>query len=345
MTSPADKARPRRVAAWLFAVAALVVAMIMVGGLTRLTDSGLSITEWKPVTGAVPPLSDTAWAEEFAKYREIPEYERVNRGMTLEEFKAIYWWEWGHRFLGRFIGVAFLLPLIVFWLQGAIPKGFRARLALLFVLGGLQGAVGWWMVASGLSERVDVSQYRLAAHLSVALLLLGALWWTAFDVRAATGPSRRLSAPAWWSHGFLALVCVQIVLGAFVAGLDAGRIYTDWPMYGGRWLPETYGAMRPFWTNAFENPAAAQVHHRMAGYLVALAGFALSAAFGRGPRTERRRIARGTGGLALFQTTLGAVTLAHAAPITLSALHQLGAVALFLAAISLVRTSRRPRAD
>jgi cytochrome c oxidase assembly protein subunit 15 len=185
------RARPGLVAAWLFVVAGLVICMIVVGGLTRLTDSGLSITEWKPVTGAIPPLSAEDWEAEFAKYREIPEYQLQNRGMTLGEFQAIYWWEWGHRLLGRLLGLVFALPLLAFWLMGAIPQGLKGRLVVLLALGGLQGVVGWWMVASGLSERVDVSQYRLATHLGLAFLLLGATWWTALDARAgAPAPGR-----------------------------------------------------------------------------------------------------------------------------------------------------------
>jgi len=339
----ADKTRPKAVSVWLFIVAALVVVMILVGGLTRLTDSGLSITEWKPVTGAVPPLSDEAWASEFAKYQEIPEYQQQNHGMTVEEFKNIYWWEWGHRFLGRFIGVAFLVPLILFSVRGAIPRGFGARLTLLFLLGGLQGAVGWWMVASGLSERVDVSQYRLAAHLGVAFVLLGALWWTALDVRASDRRRRRWRAVSatYGAFALLALVAVQIVLGAFVAGLDAGRVYTDWPLMGGRLVPETYGALSPFWLNAFENPAAVQFHHRLVGYAVALAALYTAIKFGASTNIALARQGFVVAGAALLQAALGIFTLMRAAPIDLSIAHQLGSVALFLAVISLVRSSVR----
>lgn len=343
MIGIADKTRPKAVSVWLFIVAALVVVMILVGGLTRLTDSGLSITEWKPVTGAVPPLSDEAWASEFAKYQEIPEYQQQNHGMTVEEFKHIYWWEWGHRFLGRFIGVAFLVPLIFFSVRGAIPRGFGARLTLLFLLGGVQGGLGWWMVASGLSERVDVSQYRLAAHLGVAFVLLGALWWTALDVRGSDRRRRRWRAESatYGAFALLALVAVQIVLGAFVAGLDAGRVYTDWPLMGGRLVPETYGALSPFWVNAFENPAAVQLHHRLVGYALTFAALFTAIKFSASTNIALARQGFVVAGAALLQAALGIFTLMSAAPIDLSIAHQLGAVALFLAVISLVRSSVR----
>jgi cytochrome c oxidase assembly protein subunit 15 len=337
------RARPGLVSAWLIAIAALIVCMIVLGGLTRLTDSGLSITEWKPVTGAVPPLSEAAWEAELEKYRQIPEYQLQNRGMTLSEFQAIYWWEWGHRLLGRLIGLAFALPLAGFWIAGALPRGFKGRLLVLLALGGLQGAVGWWMVASGLTERLDVSQYRLATHLGLAFALLGAVWWTALDVRAASPVS---SSPASWrpsrdaliAGGLFALVCVQIVLGAFVAGLDGGRSYIDWPLFDGRLAPEAYGALEPAWRNAFDNPVAAQVNHRFAGYLVALA--AIAAPFlVRGQEAALRRLAWTAAGIALAQAALGVVTLVNAAPVALSAAHQLGAVALFLASLTLTRAA------
>jgi cytochrome c oxidase assembly protein subunit 15 len=330
-------ARPGLVSAWLFAIVALIVAMIVVGGLTRLTDSGLSITEWQPVTGAVPPIGEAAWEAEFAKYREIPEYRFQNRGMSLDEFKAIYWWEWGHRFLGRLIGLAFALPLVGFWIAGAIPKGLKTRLVVVFALGGLQGAIGWWMVASGLSDRVDVSQHRLATHLGVAFLLLGATWWTALDARAGGPAPWRTTRAAGLGLALLGLVSVQIILGALVAGLDGGRIATGWPLVDGRLIPESYGALEPFWRNPLDNPVAAQINHRFAGYLTLLAALVAPFVLGEGARPATRIWAWAAAGVAAAHAALGIVTLVNASPIGLSAVHQLGAVALFLTALTLAR--------
>ena len=334
-----SRARPGVVSAWLFVVAGMIVAMIVVGGLTRLTDAGLSITEWKPVTGAIPPLSDADWMAEFAKYQEIPEYQFQNRGMTIEDFKTIYWWEWGHRLLGRLLGIAFAVPLVVFAWRRMIPIGFTPRLAVLFVLGGLQGAVGWWMVASGLTERVDVSQYRLATHLSLAFVLLGAVWWTALDVRSGAPERWRGSVAAWIALGVFALCAVQIVLGAFVAGLDGGRTYIDWPLIDGAVFPEAYGALDPAWRNAFDNPVGAQVNHRLMGYLVFVVGLALPWCLRGRLSPAAMRLAWAVAGVAVAQAVLGVVTLVHAAPLGLAAVHQLGAAALFLVSLTLLRAA------
>ena len=226
----------RAIRAWLIAVATLIFVMVIVGGATRLTESGLSIVEWKPVTGTLPPLSDAEWQAEFAKYQAIPQYQ-LNRGMTLADFKTIYWWEWTHRFLGRFIGAAFLLPFLWFLWRGWIEPGLRARLWIIFGLGALQGAIGWWMVTSGLAGRVDVSQYRLATHLTLACVIYAAIVWTAVVLHPAprswmAPPRVRVSAVI-----LLALVLVQIYLGALVAGLDAGLIYNTWPLIDGHLVP------------------------------------------------------------------------------------------------------------
>lgn len=232
-------ARPAALAAWLYGVAALVFLMVVVGGITRLTESGLSITEWKPVTGALPPLDEAAWQAEFAKYRQIPEYQQVNRGMSLEQFKFIFFWEWFHRLLGRLIGLAFALPLAWFALKRAIPKGYGWRLTALLALGGLQGGIGWWMVTSGLSERTDVSHYRLAVHLLTALFILAGLIWTALDLRrlAADPAARpaRLTGPALLTG---LVLFVQLLLGAWVAGLNAGWAARDWPLMNGHLFPQ-----------------------------------------------------------------------------------------------------------
>src|SRR5579859_7696801 len=264
-------AHRRAIRLWLFAVAALVFAMVLVGGATRLTESGLSITEWKPVMGVVPPLSDAQWQAEFQHYQEIPQYRALNSGMRLDAFKAIYWWEWTHRLLGRLIGLVFLLPFLWFWWRGAIGPGLRNRLWLIFGLGALQGAVGWWMVASGLADRVEVSQYRLATHLLLACLIYVALIFTAqrMDERAAplgALPGRIRAA----AIALVVLVLAQIYLGALVAGLRAGYAYNTWPLIDGALVP---GAARllfetPLWRNFFENILTVQFDHRMLAYAI-----------------------------------------------------------------------------
>lgn len=249
--------RPRSVAAWLWLVAALIVLMVAVGGITRLTESGLSITEWKPVSGAIPPLNAADWQAEFAKYQATPEYRQVNAGMSLADFQFIYFWEWFHRLLGRLIGLAFALPLAWFWLRGRIPAGYHGRLLALLALGAAQGAVGWWMVASGLVERTDVSHYRLAAHLCLALFILGGLVWTARDLGAlARDPAARPARLTPLAAGALAVLAVQIMFGAFTAGLDAGHVTTEWPLMNGRVVPQAN------WSAALDDPFALHFVHR-----------------------------------------------------------------------------------
>lgn len=232
-------ARPRAIAIWLWVVAALIVLMVAVGGVTRLTESGLSITEWKPVSGAIPPLTDTDWQSAFVKYQATPEYKQINAGMSLSDFKFIYFWEWFHRLLGRLIGMAFALPLAWFWVRGRIPTGYGPRLVGLLLAGGLQGVVGWWMVTSGLVDRTDVSHFRLAAHLGLALAILGAVVWTARDMQMlAIRPGARPARLTGLGAGALAVLAVQVVLGAFTAGLNAGLVTSEWPLMNGRFLPQ-----------------------------------------------------------------------------------------------------------
>jgi cytochrome c oxidase assembly protein subunit 15 len=324
-----EKERLQPVAAWLFAMAAMIALMVCVGGATRLTDSGLSIVEWRPVTGAVPPLSDADWAREFEKYRTIPEYERVNFGMSLADFKEIYWWEWGHRFLGRLLGIAFMAPLIIFVIARRVDRKMAMRLGGIFILGGLQGALGWWMVASGLSERVDVSQYRLAAHLSLAVLLFGAVLWTALDLWR--GGARIGRAPLLFS-AFAIAVFAQMALGAFVAGLRAGRTFNTWPLMDGRFFPEGYFAGAPSFNDLFETAAAAQFNHRLGAYLLC--------AFGIYVFIAARRLGLGRDGAivlgALFaQVLLGIATVLAATPISLGLAHQALALGVFAAALNL----------
>ena len=333
MRTPPD--RSRAVALWLFAVALLVFAMVVVGGATRLTDSGLSITEWKPVTGAIPPLSDAAWAAEFEKYRRIPEYRYVNAGMTLEAFKTIYWWEWAHRFLGRVIGLVFFLPFLFFLLTRRMPKRLVPRAWLLLALGALQGAVGWWMVSSGLSERVDVAPERLTTHLGLALILLALLVWTALE--AWTGPRRRPGERRWFGPALLltGLTFVQILLGGLVAGNDAGRVFTDFPLMGGELVPEGYGA-GTLWRTIAHDAASVQLHHRLGAYVLLIAAWLLAFAVWRGRASAPLKAAAAAVALLVTaQFALGVATLVNAVPLTLGILHQAGA-ALVLAAVTVL---------
>jgi len=312
---------------WLFLVAGLVFLMIVVGGATRLTDSGLSITEWKPILGAIPPLNAADWHEAFAKYREIPEYHLVNKGMSLEEFKFIYWWEWSHRFLGRFIGVAFALPFIAFLAMGKLRQGFALKLAGVLALGALQGAVGWFMVQSGLVDRVDVSQYRLALHLSIAFLIFALLLWLAFDLEGKESVSA--SVPAGWTRlaeVIASLVLLQVMLGALVAGLKAGLAYNTWPLMDGALVPDGLGALSPWYVNFFENVTTVQFNHRLTAYAITL--LALWQAWGlrqTHPDTAISRSAAWLAAAAVCQVILGIWTLLAAVPLALGLAHQAGA--------------------
>jgi cytochrome c oxidase assembly protein subunit 15 len=329
----------RALRVWLISVAGLVFVMIVVGGATRLTDSGLSITEWKPILGAIPPLSGADWQEAFAKYKAIPEYDLVNKGMSLAEFKFIYWWEWTHRFLGRLIGAAFALPLAAFWLAGALRQGLGVKLLSVLALGALQGGIGWFMVKSGLVDRVDVSQYRLALHLGTAFLILGLLLWLAFDL-ALPSPSWRTPAVGGTSRqcqlaaGVVVLIFVQVLLGAFVAGLRAGHAYNTWPLMDGSLVPDGLGALSPWYLNLFENVTAVQFNHRLAAY--AVTGLALWQAWKSMWRAGSSRIKASAfllAGAVLVQVVLGISTLLAAVPLGLGLAHQGGAAIVFALAV------------
>jgi heme a synthase len=271
----------RAVRLWLYAVAALVFAVVLVGGATRLTESGLSITEWQPLTGTLPPLNEAQWHAEFEKYQAIPQYRQLNSGMSIADFKTIYWWEWVHRLIGRIIGVVFFVPLVWFLWRGWIPPRRRAGLLMILGVGALQGAIGWWMVASGLADRVEVSQYRLATHLILACLIYVALVWMATrwqDERAhlpsgeldqAVAPMMTIRAGA---IAVLVLLLAQIYLGALVAGLRAGHAYNTWPLIDGGLVPNSSHLLFevPLWRNFFENPLTVQFDHRMLGYVIGL---------------------------------------------------------------------------
>ncbi|MGD2132456.1 MAG: COX15/CtaA family protein [Maricaulaceae bacterium] len=343
----AKSAASPAVAAWLATVCVLVVAIIMVGGLTRLTDSGLSITEWDVVMGTLPPLGEAAWGEAFRQYQQTTEYQQLNFAMTLAEFKTIFWWEWGHRLLGRVIGMIYLVGLVVFWIRGRLPAALKPRFVAIFILIGFQGAIGWWMVTSGLVGRLDVSQHRLAAHLMTAFLILAVTWWTFWDVRAGEvrvlRPASRLGVAA---AAMMLLVTLQIALGAYVAGLDGGRVYTQWPLINGAIAPADYAAFEPFWRNLVDNPLTVQINHRYVGYAVVLAGLAIWLFGSKGASGRERAMLGLLAAACAGQAALGVTTLVNTSPIELSSMHQLGAVAVFLIAVVLVRetaVSRRLR--
>lgn len=338
-----DKAQAwpdRGVGMWLLGICGLLVGMILLGGATRLTDSGLSITEWQPVTGALPPLSAADWQSAFRKYQTTAEFRLQNSGMSLEEFKGIFLWEWAHRLVGRAIGLVFALPFLVFWALGRLRGRVLACLGVLG-LGGAQGALGWWMVQSGLSARLDVAPMRLAMHLGLAFIILGCCALLALQALGWPRRQGALGLPRLWVIGFVLLLFLQILAGAAMAGSDAGRAYTDWPRIGGAWIPPGYGHFQPFWPSLLENHAIVQFHHRMLGYCVALAGLALGLlAWRRGAGAGRALgllLALGV----LAQMLLGIITLVHAAPLGLSLAHQGGAIALWLLALAGLRIAWR----
>ncbi len=311
-------ARPGALAAWLLGVATLVFLMVVVGGITRLTESGLSITEWKPVTGALPPLNDAQWMAEFEKYRRIPEYQQINKGMSLAAFKFIYFWEWFHRLLGRLIGLAFALPLAWFALRRAIPAGYGPRLVALLALGGLQGAIGWWMVTSGLSERTDVSHIRLAVHLLTALFILAGLVWTALDLRRlAADRSARAARLTPLGLGVALVLFVQLLFGAWVAGLNAGHAADSWPLMNGRIFPENadWAGLQ----SLVNDPYITHFVHRWWAFVAVAALVVLS----RAARSAGNRPASVAIHSALaVQILLGIAVVMTGVDITLAVLHQ-----------------------
>jgi cytochrome c oxidase assembly protein subunit 15 len=337
--------RSTTVAAWLFATALLVFAMVVIGGATRLTGSGLSITEWRPITGILPPLSAAGWQAEFDRYRHIPQYMLVNRGMTLSQFKFIYDWEWTHRLIARLLGVVFAVPLLIFILAKRLPRRLVWRCWALLALGGLQGLVGWWMVASGLSVRVAVAPERLATHLGLALIVYSFAIWTGLEAWAGR-PHRSdifLSA-GWrfWSAALFGLVFLQILMGALVAGDHAGLVYTDWPLMNGRLFPADYGRGGVLDT-VFHSQAAVQFDHRVGAYLLFVAAIAFAVATAATYRMNGalKRHAIVLAAAVSLQAALGIVTLRYAAPLGFSLAHQALAVVVLTIALSLVWRMRR----
>lgn len=335
----------RQIALWLFGICALLFVMVTVGGATRLTESGLSITEWKPVTGAIPPLSLEAWETAFAKYREIPEYTSINMGMTLDEFKTIYWWEWSHRLLGRLIGLVFFVPFVIFLLRRKVERWLVPHLTAMFVLGGLQGALGWFMVKSGLTDRVDVSPYRLTAHLALAFAIYGYIFWVAVglwrDPRSAAPPRGDVGSLSRWSLVLIAILYLQVLAGGFVAGLNAGFDYNTWPDMGGEWVPGGLLMLEPLWVNFFENVALVQFNHRNLAYILLVAVglhwfFAQNKALGRTGALTSNLLFFGV----VVQAYLGIHTLLAVVPVSLGTIHQAGAVVVFTFAVLNARVMR-----
>jgi heme a synthase len=340
MTGNLADAHTRAIRLWLYAVAALVLAMVLVGGATRLTESGLSITEWRPVMGTLPPLSAGDWQDAFEKYQAIPQYRALNAGMSLDEFKTIYWWEWTHRLLGRLIGAAFLLPFVWFLWRGWVAPALRPRLWFIFGLGALQGAVGWWMVASGLAERTEVSQYRLATHLILACAIYVALIWTARRLSPdnpppLAGEGREAARVKASAIILLVLVLAQIYLGALVAGLRAGYAYNTWPLIDGALVPDAAQLffVTPLWRNFFENLLTVQFDHRMLAYLI----FVVAAFHAFDVARSVKASAARAGAFLLFaaitlQMALGIATLLLVVPLPLALLHQAMAMLILTAA-------------
>lgn len=327
----------RAVANWLYAVAALVGLMVVVGGVTRLTESGLSMVEWRPLIGALPPLTEQDWVRVFEMYKKTPEYDAVNFWMGIEDFKEIFFWEYSHRLLGRLIGFAFAVPFIYYLIKGKIDKTLLPRLILMFFVGGLQGAIGWWMVSSGLVDRPDVSQYRLATHLGVAFVILALILWTAFDLSTEKAAGNSSQGIRRLAVAVFSLISVTIIAGAFVAGTDAGFAYNDFPFMDGKIIPEAYGEMSPYYLNWFENLAAIQFNHRLLAVITALSAIWLWW-LGRREAVDERS-AKALNILfvvVVLQFLLGVSALMMYVPISIGAAHQGGAVVLFVSSLWVV---------
>jgi cytochrome c oxidase assembly protein subunit 15 len=321
---------------WLMALFALVTLMIAVGGMTRLTDSGLSITEWAPISGAIPPMTEADWQAQFEAYQQTDEYRLQNSAMTLAEFEYIFWWEWGHRQLGRFIGLVWAVGFFGFLLARKIPEGWTGRLFLLGVLGGAQGALGWWMVSSGLREgMLDVASYRLALHLGLAFVILGTIAWFTMKIGrkeadllvARRSQERRLFGGA---TGLMHLAFVQILLGALVAGIDAGRAFPTWPLMGSGFLPPDPFLLEPVWRNFFENAGTVQFIHRMAGYALFVLAIVVWLRGRRSPNARTRTAVNAVLAMLSLQIVIGIMTALYSAPVSVAIVHQFGAVVLWV---------------
>lgn len=338
----------RAVGRWLLALSGMVLVQVMLGAVTRLTDSGLSIMEWRPIMGAIPPLNDAEWHRVFDIYRQIAEYQIVNAGMSLDAFKTIFWWEYLHRLWGRLIGVAFLLPFLWFWVRGQLRGAKARRVLAIFILGGLQGVMGWIMVMSGFADRTDVSQYRLVAHLMLALLIYGLLLWQALNLlQPSSFDLPDAQRDRLWRHGLImtGLITLEIAIGGFVAGLDGGLIYNNFPMMGEHWIATDLFRLSPWWINFFENPAAAQFLHRLMSGFVAIALISMTVRGRRAdpPRGLKRRFYYLPFGL-LLQAALGIATLMLVVPLPLAVAHQAGAFLLFTISLYVMHGLKARRA-
>jgi len=330
--SPQD----RRISQWLLVCLSLIFVMVILGGVTRLTGSGLSMVNWHPIHGVVPPLTSEQWLEEFGRYQQSPEYLTINRDMKVGEFKSIFWFEYAHRMLGRLIGLVFLLPFMYFWWQGKIKPGLTPKLVIMFLLGGFQGLLGWYMVESGLAGNPHVSQYRLVAHLLSAILIYAFILWTILDLKQGqqdrSDDQSVVSAWCKGSLGLLILVLLTIVSGGFVAGLDAGVIYNTFPLMGGEWIPEGVSALSPWYLNLFENKVTVQFGHRL---LAMTTGLLLLGWYIRGriqfENPVTKRSFKLVGMMVIIQLLLGVSTLLMQVPVWLAAMHQAGALLLLSA--------------
>jgi heme a synthase len=330
----------RPVVIWLITGCVLIACMVIIGGITRLTESGLSITEWKPVSGALPPLSEAAWQAEFEKYKQIPEYQIVNSNMDLQGFKQIYFWEYLHRNWGRLMGLAFAIPFVIFWRQGRLKGWLMKRSIAILIGGGLVGALGWFMVMSGLSQNADVSHFRLAIHLCAAFTVFAMVLWTVFDLRGGrTAFVSDGGATGRWARVLLALFIVQVIWGAFTAGLDAGRIYNTWPLMNGELMPENVTAFGSFWKDFADHKDGVQFVHRYLSWIVAAAFIGFAVHF----RTVQglERVWKWMLAAVLLQFVLGVFTLITQVRIELGVLHQLGAVLLLAVLLKALHATGR----
>ncbi len=338
MFQTTDKNR-RAVGFWLLFVAFMVFAMVVVGGATRLTESGLSMVGWNPVTGVLPPISEEAWQEEFSRYKESPEYQLKNYGMSLEDFKGIFYWEWGHRVLGRLIGVVFFLPMLWFWIRGQIPAGYKPKLVGLFVLGGLQGLLGWYMVMSGLVDEPAVSHYRLTAHLSLALVIFSALLWTGLSLLNPRPVSVFSPTLKRLTHATMLVLTLQIVMGGLVAGLKAGHIFNTWPLMGDTFLPDSLWLMEPWWRNILDNAVTVQFDHRIGAYLLTALILAILTFVWRRGRQLKKAALLLTAAVSA-QMFLGIVMLLKDVPVSWGTAHQGGGVLVLAAMINIMHKMR-----
>ena len=336
---------------WLYTVFASIFTLIMIGGATRLTDSGLSITEWQPIIGIIPPITFLDWQDAFAKYQQIPEYQLANKDTQLSEFKTIFWWEWGHRFLGRLTGLVFLIPFLYFLIHRRIGPRLMASLIALFTLGGLQAVLGWYMVKSGLVDRVDVSQYRLAAHLALALIILSFTLWMARTLGRPVIPAAQRKASRtvlFVAAGISALVFLQIILGAFVAGTDAGLSYNSWPLMDGVWVPSGLLILSPIYLNFLENPLTLQFDHRILAYIIFVVSLIHLTWIARGAGEGRLLVFSSLFLLCVvLQICAGIWALLLQVPLELGLLHQAGGVVVLLISVMQVQESvwHRPATD